>query len=266
MNIQRRVWTTALGVFAVAYLFLTSCDGDGRPNRFTGPLPVIDESAAGIYRGTFTSTVGAIPVAEDVLVIISENHDAQFMVASLTPHHYAGDIYVAGSGLSATLTEYRGSAARFFGISGVDTINIDGSVAEADALTGDYSGTSDSGTFVLQYQDSYEIASSLDLTSGVWIFDMASPGGGIYSIAWDIDINGAIFGTDTNGCVFSGQMSIIDSSYNAYRVYVDISRCNMMSGEYNGLAFLSAVGAQQLNWMTLGISNDVYAFSTVLQR
>jgi hypothetical protein len=266
MNIRPGSWTAAWGIVVAVHLFLMSCDGDGRSNRFTGPLPIVNESAAGIYRGTFTTTLDPNPVAEDIVVIISEDNDAQFIVTSLTPHHYAGDIYVAGSSLSATLTDYRGSVARFFGISGLDTVHIDGNVLEAGAIAGDYSGTSDNGRFVLQYQDSYETASSLDFTSGVWVSNMVSPGGGIYSIAWDIDINGVIFGTDTHGCVFSGQMRIIDSRYNAYRVYVDISSCNRMSGEYNGLAFLSAVGAQQPNWMTLGISNNVFAFSTVLQR
>ena len=253
---------SSLVVLLVA--FQVSCDSEG--TRFTGPLPVVHESPSGIYFGQFTTTMGANPVSVNVTGVVSEQGDMQLVFPIDAQRHYAGMVQVDGTSLSAALTEYRGSVGRFMGTSDLDTATLDGTVSTADSLAGTYTGALDEGLFVLDYLPSYEVASSLDLTVGVWTFDMAAAGGGVYTVTWDIDANGVIFGTDTDGCVFDGNISLIDARYNAYRITVDVTLCGAINGEYSGLAYLEAVGGPDLNWMTVSFSNSVFAFAAILQK
>jgi hypothetical protein len=243
---------------------VASCDSDG--DRFAGPPPVVHESPSGIYFGQITTTVGANPVSINVTGIVSEQGDVQFLLPIDAQRHYAGMVQVDGTSLAGTLTEYRGAEGRFLGIDEIAAATLDGTVSTADRLVGDYSSTLDEGQFILDYVPSYETDSSLDLMVGVWTFDMAGAGGGVYTVTWDVDANGVIFGTDTNGCVFDGDVSLIDTSYNAYRITVDVTLCGAINGEYSGLAYLEAVGGPDLNWMTVSVSNPVFAFATILQK
>ncbi len=242
-------------LFAVA---ITSCDGGG---GFTIAPLIIDESAAGIYAGTFTSTAGAQPVDYQVTGIINQVHDGQFIVAG-SQWHYSGRLMTVGTELSGTLTQYRGVQDRFFGIDGIDAITISGRVAESDTIVADYAGVDDQGSLSLAYDDSYETDSSLDKTSGIWTF---SDGVG-YTVALTIELGGDIFGSDTNGCVYSGLISVLDGNYNAYRAVVLISECGLLNDEYNGLAFLSDFDGGVLNRLTLSVSNDVIAFVPILDK
>jgi hypothetical protein len=195
--------------------------------------------------------------------VISEESQVHLMIEGASSQ-YAGLVSVDGDNLAGTLTEYLGAGGRFFGFDGVQSITLAGTVAERDGVSGDYSGDDD-GFFSLDYNANYERASSLDQTSGVWTFDMSSSGGAIYNVTLDIDADGQLFGMDTNGCVFSGALSIIDSRYNAYNVVVSMASCAPVDGEYTGLAYRGdfAAGTTQL---FLFFANGRYAFSTILSQ
>lgn len=246
--------------------FTVSCDGNTNAERFVASQLVVDESPAGIYAGSFTSTGGAHPVGSDVVGIVSEDHDVQIMVSAPSPIHYAGELVVAGNALTASLTEYRGGWARFFGVDGVAVTTLIGSVTEGEGMSGDYAGSEDQGRFALQYQGVYENGSTLEQVSGIWFFNLAASGGEIYAISLDIDPNGGVFGTDTAGCVFSGRISIINSSFNSYRPNIEISDCGLFNGDYSGLAFVSDIGIGQGKLLRFSVSNDVFAFATVFHK
>jgi hypothetical protein len=250
----------------LSWMFAVSCDGNINGERFVAFKLVVDESPAGIHVGSFTSTGGANPVASDVVGIISEDLDIQIMVGGSSPIHYAGEVFADGTALKGSLTVYRGGWGRFFGVDGVAAMSLVGSVAERNGMSGEYAGAGDQGRFALQYQSEYESGSGLDQISGVWFFDLASSGGGIYSVSLDIDPNGAIFGVNTAGCVFSGQMSTIDVRYNTYRPNIMISECGAFNGDYSGLAFISDLGTGQSKLLNLSVSNDVFAFATVFHK
>jgi hypothetical protein len=238
----------SIPVFAVA---LASCSADG---GFTEGSIIVNESAEGIYTGTFTSTAGAEPVDYEVTGIISRAHVGQFIVAD-SDRHYSGRLNVVGSDLSGTLTQYRGVQDRFFGIDGVDTIEFDGRVAESVSIGADYSGENDEGSLALAYDPSYETDSSLDKTSGIWMYS----GADAYTVTLTIEVDGDIFGSDTNGCVYGGFISILDADYNVYRATVLVSDCGSINDEYNGFAFLS-------DKLTISVSKNVIAFVPVLDK
>ncbi len=251
---------------AACSAFLLSCGGAGNDGRVAAPLVLAYESPAGIYYGTFRSTSVAHPVAYQTVGLISENHDVQFFLSSHAQRHYAGYVLVFGSEISGLLFEYRGVYGRFFGIDGVNETTFDGSVAEADNIFADYSGQSDEGQINLDYSTRYEDDSSLARTTGIWMYSEASSGGAVHTITLDIDANGQIFGADSTGCIYSGQLSIIDANYNAYRAHVIVANCGVLNGDYNGLASVSALGIGQMDRLTLGVSNDVIAFASVFDK
>jgi len=253
-------------VAAMCIALLLSCGGAGNDGRIAAPLVLAEESPAGIYFGTFTSTSGAQPVAYQTVGLISENHDVQFLVSFDAQRHYAGYVLVLGSEISGLLFEYRGVFNRFFGIDGVSETTFDGSVAEADNIFADYSAQSDEGRINLDYSTGYEDGSSLARTTGIWMYSEASSGGAVYTITLDIDANGQIFGADSTGCIFSGQIGIIDPNYNMYRAHVMIENCGVLNGDYNGLAIVSALGIGQMERLRLAVSNDAIAFASFFDK
>ena len=237
-------------VIAIAVI---SCDGIG----FTGQI-LRQQSPAGIYTGIFQSTANMQSPNRMVTGVISKDFDSHLMIQDMVSQ-YAGVVSVEGDQLTGTLTEYLGARARFFGFGGVRSITLNGTVSQRDRLFGDYTGE-DEGFFGLDYSAEYERGSSLDQTTGVRTFEMASSGGAIYNVTLDIAPDGLLFGTDTNGCVFSGSLGIIDERYNVYRVVVTMSSCDPVDGEYAGLAYRTDTAAGTS--LFLFFANDSYAFST----
>ena len=110
-------------------------------------------------------------------------------------------------------------------------------------------------------RDRYEEGSSLDRLSGIWSRSETSSGGAVYTITLDIDDGGQLFGTDTAGCVFSGQLTIIDVRYAAYRASINVSACGEVDGDYTGLVFYP-----NADFLMIGTDNGQFAFATQLQR
>jgi len=259
--------TRAIGCLFIAAAMLVACDQVYVNARWDPPLALLqDESAAGIYLGTFTDTSGANPLALPVTAIIDPDGNTQIIFALAVERHVAGRVDVKGSRLTGTLTEFSGAFTSFTGASGVGAFTVRGNVGTGTGITGAYETETHAGTFVLDYQASYEELSSLEKAAGIWSFNMVSSGGAIYTVTWDIDDDGLLFGADTLGCVFTGRVSVADRFVNAYRLAVQVDACGYFNGDYAGQAFLRSVAGQQANWLTLGIANDVLAFATVLQR
>jgi len=241
---------------------LVSC-GDGGTISLTRPVPVVN-SPSGIWAGSFTSTTnGAI---HPVTGVVSESNEAQFVATAMAERHYSGVVAVDGETLTGTLNTYLGREGPFLGFDGVQSIMLDGTVAERSGMFGDYTGDEDGGRFNLDYSANYETGSSLDSTSGIWNYSEASAGGALYTVTLDIDDNGTLFGTDTGGCVYSGQLTLIDDRFNSYQAEFNISSCITKNGDYVGLAFLTSIGGGQLNQLVLGVSKPNRAFAALLRK
>ena len=66
-----------------------------------------------------------------------------------------------------------------------------------------------------------ERPASLDLISGIWSY--TNP---YYTVALTIDAQGDLFGSDTDGCTFSGSLSIPHASINIYKITFSKSGCD----------------------------------------
>ncbi len=73
-----------------------------------------------------------------------------------------------------------------------------------------------------------------------------------------------MFGSDTAGCVFSGQLNVIDDRYSAYNAAITVSTCGEVNGDYSGLVFYTGTGVANL--LYLGTDNGAFAFATQLER
>ncbi len=249
-------------LFIFGLLGIAGC-GDSStlsPTVLAPPPPPAPLSPGGLYIGQFTSTVTGLPVGRQVVGVVSEELNAHFFGGGGSST-FAGTVATGdGNALRGTLTEYLGSVSAFFGTRGIRTLELDGTL-DATGLFGDYAATDDEGRFNLNHFADYERPSSLDLPAGVWSFNLASAGGAVYIVTLTIDDDGQVFGSDTAGCVFNGQLSIIDSQYNAYRITINISSCREFDGGYTGLAFLH--NSQRLGF---SVANANFAFATNFEQ
>ena len=60
-------------------------------------------------------------------------------------------------------------------------------------------------------------------------------------LIFQVDANGAIFEQDPNGCILSGQISIINAAYNAYSVRITFANCTGTDAALNGQSFSGLV-------------------------
>ena len=243
-------------VLTTTGLLVGACDNIS----WTGPTDV-DQSPSGFYSGSFTSTDVQPSPDRQAIGAISEDFDAQFLLAD---QHYAGIAAVNGTLLSGSLTEYRGRQGVFVGFDGQSTVSYVGEVTERDGMFGTYEGVGAEGRFGLTYSSAYEDGSLLDRLAGIWSYSESLSGGGIYTITLDLDDNGQLFATDTAGCAFNGQLTIIDGRYIAYRAAVSVSTCGEVNGDYSGLAFYPSPGAA--DFLYFGTDNGQFAFAIQFER
>jgi hypothetical protein len=258
--ILRNLGLSAL--FAFGLLSIVATGGGGGDNVELEPAPPPARQApAGLYDGQFTSTITSLPIATQVVGVVSEDLDAFILGSDLL---YAGTVSAIDGALSGTLTRYLGRQARFFGIDGTREIALDGTADEA-GLSGDYSGTNDEGRFNLVYSSLYEQTSSLEHAAGVWTFTEASLTGPLYIVTLTIDGDGQIFGSDTTGCVFSGELGTIETEFNTYAASMTLTSCGTFDGDYTGLAHLFDLSGAE-GALRLSFANTTSAWWSDLQK
>jgi hypothetical protein len=103
-------------------------------------------------------------------------------------------------------------------------------LAQLAAASGEVPGPV-SGTFSLAYDALYDRDSSLATIAG----SFGGPSGTVVTV----DADGSIFSQDaTSGCVVNGKASIIDASFNVYRVQYTYGNCAGDLSALNGTTFV----------------------------
>ena len=258
MTVFLRLSTLSM-LFVLGILSIIA-SGGGSDDILLAPPP-IPGSPSGYYSGRFTSTDSGFPIDAPVVGIVSEDLDAHILGSELL---YVGMVATSAEVLSGTLTQYLGRTRRFFGVDGTSEISLDGSI-DATGLSGDYAGPDDQGSFDLVYSSAYEQASSLEQTSGVWTLTEAAAGNPLYILTITIDADGDLFGSDTSGCVYSGEVSLIDERFNAYAVAIGLTSCGVFDGDYTGLAHLFDTPSAS-SAIRLSFANSDFAFWGALQK
>jgi hypothetical protein len=110
----------------------------------------------------------------------------------------------------------------------------------------------DTGRMQLNYSDLYDQPSSLELLEGRWKFTDRD------GLAFELAIkNGVISGADSDECQYAGNVSLINSLYNAYDVKLLISNCDSVNGEYKGLSYIDD---KHSIYLRVDVGNESYGF------
>lgn len=106
-----------------------------------------------------------------------------------------------------------------------------GTVTEGTALNFALDAGGGTASVSMLFDNDYNRGSALATIEAVYqTFDIYGD-----TSSFIIDASGVISGNSTSGCVLSGQVTIIDSAFNAYDVALGLANCGGLDGMYNGL-------------------------------
>jgi len=221
-----RVAEYRLLVFLVSPLILASCGGGGGSSPGAQPAPT---NAGGVWEGsTFNTRFGFSSAT--VGVVTENNGEARFINDQGQQFILTGISGNDGS-ISASITAIAEAGSFFLDGSTSTTGTLSGTVIARTSIRGDWSlNSSESGTFTFNYNPTYERGSDLARTSGSW----SDSFGTVYTV----ESNGGLFAQDISGCVYDGNVQIINSAYNAYRISMTVASCGPTNGNYSGLGVL----------------------------
>lgn len=218
---------------------LGGCGGGGSSSS----TAVATANATGVWEGTITQNgVGTYSVTG----LIS---GGQMRFISVDGNVlYEGTVSVTGSTLTATTTNYVIDGGIF------STSTLTGTVVTASSISGTFtSSDGGSGSFSLTYDPITTRGSSLATITANWFVT-----DGTYSMTIPIDAAGAINGADSDGCVYTGQVNIIDPAVNIYGVSLTASACGLYDGAYSGYAVVADdTGTNDILVFTVSSANVV---------
>lgn len=207
---------------------LSSCGGGGN----SSPTPPAQPSAAaGIWFGTFTSTV--TNTVSRATGLVADTNSARFGFTD-TFEQFSGVLRVVDNSFSMTATAFAPHGGTLPDGTKVGTVTITGTFTPQSTMTGTYSGAGDSGTFTLTFSPLYQRLSSFGLLKGTWSGEILE-----HSTGLTISDNAQITGVNTAGCTYGGHLDLIDPSFNIYALHLDVDTCGSDNGSYDGLAYLS---------------------------
>jgi hypothetical protein len=194
-------------VWLFAAVVLASCGGGGStPNSIQGPSP------GGIWHGTDSASglfiTGLVDTTGFGEFMRADNAVFQGQVSTSDSNSISMD---ADGFLQSPVGFPDGSRHGIWTVSG--TIQERKSVSATTKFTTD-GGTVTQGTLHLTFDAQYDQPSSLAAVAGTYL-----RGAGYLTIASD----GSISGHENGGIDYSGQISVIDPTYNLYRVQLTLS-------------------------------------------
>ena len=218
-------------------------------------LQVCHESICSVNPSSTTAVIADPTNASVGGIWFGTDSDGDQIIALITEtgrFHLLDEFGFQGSGVLSVSSANEISAdfqtvppigAQFADSSPFADCSIGGSIVERSALDGTVGCTTSGGsessvTVNLSYQAIYELDSSLAMITGTWT-DSSDPGTDVVNV----DATGLITGQDggASGCVYSGQVTLIDPKFNVYEIEWTYSSCNGDS-ELDGATF-SGLGA-----------------------
>jgi len=242
-------------------LFLSGCGGSSS-SATSGSSTVVSHAikAAGVYSGTSTSSsYGTIAVDG----VVAQNGRA-FFFAPNQGDIYAGTVNETNDTVTGPLTAYAPVGYQFPDGSSVTSLSINANTVPQSTLSGTFSGGGESGTFTLGFVSSYEESSSLSKIAGTYTYTQTTSTS-TDTLSITVDSTGLVTGSDSTGCVYNGQVSLIDSSKDAYDVTATITSCGALNGTYKGVAALTK-NVTVDDTLLIGIYNPTTAIAQAMTR
>jgi hypothetical protein len=209
--------TLRTSLFLIACIFLSACGGGGSSS---GPVVAAPSAVAtGVWQGTITeNSVGTFSV-----IGLIYGNELRFISADAGVL-YEGTITISGTGFTGTTTN--------IDINGgvISTSTLTGTISTASSISGTFtSSDGGSGSFSLAYDPITARGASLATTDDNW-----TATDGIYTMTLSIDATGQLTGSDTDGCVFNGSVSVLDPAVNIYGIDVTATSCGAFDGTFAG--------------------------------
>jgi hypothetical protein len=215
-----------LAVIIIGVAFL-GCGG-GSSSDGTSQQPTDPTMANGIWHGTFTEP----PYGTFNLSVLT--YDGEIIAMSTDAGAvYHGQYLLNQNALSGSVNGFEIGGGLFA------SANISATYSEQGTISGNVStlylisGERTTSTFNVIFDELFNRPSSLALLEGTWSY--TEPG---YSVSIDVDDQGEISGSDSDGCVFFGLASVLDPEHNTYGIDVNVTNCFQMNDTYSGLAVL----------------------------
>jgi hypothetical protein len=215
--IKQVKWLTVI-IVSLAFLGCGGGSSSGGSGSDTNP-----SRANGIWHGTFvergfTYNISALTFDGEI-VAYSQSAGAIYM----------GTYTVSGNQITGTVNGFFIGGGRF------TTSTLNGTFAEQSDIGGTFSSSyGTTGTLSVSFDPLFNRPSPLALLEGTWSY--TEPG---YSISIDVDDQGEINGSDSDGCVFFGVASVLDPEHNTYGIDIDVTNCGPVNDTYSGLAILN---------------------------
>jgi hypothetical protein len=212
-------------------LFVAGCDSSTvDPYASNPPPPAAKASPGGIWRGT--DSISGFPVVG----IVDESGDFQFIRTDYV--QYVGTATVsATNSVTSTFEGFTPLGYQFSDGSTHGTGTVSGALKERTSMSltttfkTDTGTTTSNGTLDLTFDTQYNRASALTTIAGNFLNPKS---GAVVTVS----SNGTVFSQDAaSGCVLNGTVSIINASYNAYRVQFSYASCTGQSAALNGVQF-----------------------------
>ncbi len=214
-------------ILYLAVISLVGCDGSEEgafaalPPR---PAPA-DQAIGGIWQGTDSNLTGILALSTESgrIHFINGDGDQGF-----------GTALVDGTAVTINYTLVPEFGRRLIDGSKFASCTAAGTIRERQSLSLTTDCTTDLGadstvSALLLYDNLYDRDSSLATIAGTY---------NDFTVILTIDANGVLFEQDPlTGCVFNGQVSIIDNDFNAYDVLLDVSGCGSTIDILNGSVF-----------------------------
>jgi hypothetical protein len=213
------------GILAVA-LPLAGCGGSGGGSSSTPSTP--SASAGGFWRGS--DSISGLPIVG----LIDEVGEFHFLRSDGA--QYVGTANVSGNSISANIEGFVPIGYQFPDGSTRGTGSVSGNLEARTAINLNTqfrtdAGSVSNGTLDLTFDAIYNRVSSLATIAGTYTNPQD---GSVITVGSD----GTVFSQDpTTGCVLNGTVSIINASYNAYRLQFSDSSCIGQASVLNGVQF-----------------------------
>jgi hypothetical protein len=235
------------------------CGGGGGSSN--APPPPANASPGGIWAGT--SSIGVT-----ILGLVTENGEFHFLQDDGI--QYFGTVNTSQNALSANFTGVTQIGTTFLDGSRTGTGTLTGTVQVRRSMSGSSTfrtalGNSNTSTITLTYDALYERDSSLATIAG----NYRDP---TTNAVINVNSNGVVFSQDAvTGCIINGTISIINATFNAYRLQYSFSSCRapntILNGTTaNGLGTLDNTVAPER--AIIGVVNATagYAFAGIFPR
>lgn len=217
-----------------ALVTLAACGGGGGSDDAGADVPVPDAKTGGIWAGTVTDNVFNEP--QFFLGVSTDDGRFRFLSAE-TLGQFVGTFSAEGTSLTGGGIGVAPIGSVWLNNSPVIDVSMTGTISERANMSGDWTGsTGETGSFSFAYDAVYEKPSSLATLAGSWVSmdEFGNPDGSV-----TIDSAGRMDAQDANGCLYSGDVTIINATYNAYDLSLVVSNCGDFDGSYSGLGVLA---------------------------